>query len=634
MKKNDKVIIAAITIIIIIAGITLIMQNHTSTNMEYKKILVLGIDGMDPKITNQLMQEGKLPNFAKLSQQGSFINLNTSYPPQSPVAWTSIATGVNPGKHNIFDFIRREPGSYLPELGLAQSEEGVGGTNYVPFIKAAPFWRITSSNGVPTTIIRWPVSFPPEQVKGNLLSGLGVPDVKGLLSGYAYYSTDNEEQDNKNIKVSVSNNLIETYVAGPNVRKNGKLESIKVPMKIALSGNSATINVDGKTYSVEQGQWTDWINVNFKTGIFSKVSGIFRATLISTDPFELYITTIQIDPKNPIFQISYPKSYSKELADKIGEYYTLGIPEETDGYVDGKIDAQTFLSHVSQIEDERTKMFWSEFDKFKKQDSGILAFVYDSSDRMQHVFWQQSYIKNPTGEIDISKEVENYWINKDKFIGEILPQIDNNTLLIILSDHGFSSFEKAISINTFFANKDLMTLNKPLGDNENALFQGVIWSKTKAYSLGFNSIFLNLKGREKEGIVDPKDKEAVEDEIISKLEALRDESGNKVINKVYKTSEIYSGANMANAPDLMIGFNPGYRMSWETAVGGFSKEIIYNNTKKWSGDHLIDPKFVPGILFTNVKLNATEANQMDIAPTILKASGIAIPSDIDGKSLI
>lgn len=633
MRNKKKYIIIAISVIIVLSLIlTGIMTKKTTETG--KKVLLIGMDGMDPKITAQLISDGKLPNFAKLAQEGSFIKLNTSFPPHSPVAWTSIATGVNPGKHNIFDFIRREPGSYLPELGLAKSEEGAGGTDYVPFIKSPSFWNIASNNKVQTTIIRWPVSFPPEEVKGDLLSGLGVPDVKGLLSGYSYYTSEDIEQDNKNIQVQLENNVVNTYLAGPNIRKSGKLESIKVPMKITLEENSAKIEIEGKTYEVKEGSWTDWIQVSFKVGIFKKVSGIVRANFISAEPFKLYLTTVQIDPKNPLFQISYPKSYSSDLAKSIGDYYTLGIPEETDGYVDNKIDSKAFLEHISQIEEERDKMFWTEFEKFQNRNSGVLAFIYDSSDRMQHVFWQHSYIQNPTGRINISEEVENYWINKDKFLGEVLSKMNNDTTLLILSDHGFSSYEKSVSINTFFVNNDLMSLTRPLGDDENALFRGVIWSKTKAYSLGFNSIYLNLKGREKEGIVDPKDKEAIENEIITKLESLKDESGNKVINKVYKASEIYSGDYISNAPDLIIGYNPGFRSSWQTAVGGFSKEVITNNTKKWSGDHLIDPKFVPGVLFTNFKLNVDEANQRDIAPTMLKAQGIAIPDYMDGKSLI
>ncbi|MBU1855025.1 MAG: alkaline phosphatase family protein, partial [Nanoarchaeota archaeon] len=234
--------------------------------------------------------------------------------------------------------------------------------------------------------------------------------------------------------------------------------------------------------------------------------------------------------------------------------------------------------------------------------------------------------------LKVNKVIVDNYVRKDEFIETLMKQIDDNTLLIIISDHGFTSFERAVSINTWLVENSFMTLTKYIGDDKAPLFQYVDWDNTKAYSLGFNSIYINLKGREEKGIIE--DRNTIVKEIIKKLENLTDKkTGKKVINKAYKSEDIYQGNHVKDAPDIIIGFNPGYRMSWQNAIGGFTKETINNNTKKWNGDHLIDPCLVPGVLFSNVKFNKTSANQPDIIPTIFDALNIHKPDYLDGKSL-
>ncbi len=634
-NKRKKLIKPLFIILIIILGVVfslVFLGERMVVDSKYKRVLVIGIDAMDPKITDKLMSEGKLPNFKKLAGQGSFMSLNTSYPPHSPVAWTSIATGVNPGKHNIFDFIRRNPETYLPVLSLLKSASGISGTNYESYVKANPFWRITSNAGIPTTLIRWPVSFPPERIKGNLLSGLGVPDVKGFLSGYTYYTTkeigNQGQESNKIIQVEEDNNIIETEIFGPKTKKSGEIVDIKAFMRIRLNENSADIVIEGKTYSVTLNDWSDWIRAKFKVDFLKSVYGIFKVHLISLDPFEMYITAVQIDPENPLMDISYPAKYSSRLAKEIGLYYTLGMPEETDGYIDDRISKEVFLEQINQLEEERGKMFWKEFKNFKE---GVFAFVFDSSDRVQHMFWDAKVLEDEN--LSVNEVVAEYYSEKDIFLGEVLEQIDDATLLLIVSDHGFTSFERAVSMNRWLVDNGFMVLSKDINDEEAPLFQFVDWSKTKAYSLGFNSVYINLRGRERKGVVD--DREKVVDDIIAKLENFTDKkTGKKVVNKAYRREDIYKGNHVEDAPDIIIGFNPGYRMSWQTAVGGFTKDVLTDNVKKWKGDHLVDPLFVPGVLFSNIKFNKLSASQIDVAPTILDALGVKIPEEIDGKSLL
>lgn len=605
---------------------------------KYRKVLVLGIDGMDPRVVRELVVEGKLPNFKRLSEDGSFLNLSTSYPPHSPVAWTSIATGANAGRHNIFDFIRIDRERNLPVLSLSEPIAGLTGTSYRSYVRSDPFWRLISDAGLPTTVIRWPLTFPPEEVNGVLLSGLGVPDVRGLLSGYTVYTADDNYKSgdmSKVVKVTENGGLLEAYLTGPKVKKSEEIVDSKarIQFKPADDGSSAEILVRGRAYPVQLGNWSGWVRVEFNAGLLKKASGIFRAYLKSVEPFELYVTSIQVDPENPVVAISHPKDYSKALAEEIGLYYTLGMPEETSALVDGVIDEKVFLEQVAQIEEERDAMFWQGFENFKRSDSGLYAFVYDSSDRVQHMFWDEEVLGGD-GELEVNPAVADYYVKKDKLIGEILNAIGDDTLLLIVSDHGFTSFERAVSINTWLVENGFMVLNGRIKEGDDgALFKYVDWNRTKAYSLGFNSLYINVKDREAYGIV--KDRQAVVDELISKLDTLRDpETRAKVVNRAYRREEIYSGDYVEEAPDIILGFNPGYRMAWENAVGGLNQEVIYNNTKKWKGDHLVDPNFVPGVLFTNVPLASDSASQLDVTPTILDALGVRIPEGIDGRSLL
>lgn len=601
----------------------------------YKNVLLLGIDGMDPNIVSKLMEEGKLPNFKRLSETGSFLLLNTSYPPVSPVAWTTLATGSNPGKHGIFDFITRDPATYLPQLTMLKSVSGITGTRYVSPIKTEPFWRLTSRVGIPTTVVRWPVTFPPEKVDGKMLSGLGVPDIRGFLSGYTFI-TESEppagvKGPHRAVHVERDEDVIRTILYGPKTRERGS--SLETPVEIRLAQGEEPLQLiaDGLSYPLKEGEWCGWIRITFKACPLKKVQGIFKAYVVSAEPFEMYVTSIQIDPSHPVLDISYPAGFSADLAQEIGQYGTLGMPEETAGYEDSVLPEHALLSQIHQVEDERDRMFWKGFENFQAAESGVYAFVYDSSDRLQHVFWNASVLNGDEG--SLHPAIEDYYRQKDTLLGKVLRQIDNKTLLLIVSDHGFTSFERAVNINTWLVKNGFMTLTRELEEgDEGALFQYVDWNRTKAYSVGFASMYVNLAGREKEGIV--KDRDAVVEEIIAGLRNLTDEKYGLRVANAYRREDIYSGPYVTDAPDIIIGFQPGYRMDWQSPIGGFSQDIIIDNPKKWGGDHLMDPSFVPGVIFSNAKFTKDSASQVDVTPTVLHALGIKTVGGMDGESLL
>ena len=618
------------------------------TNNQYSRVILLGMDGLDPKILNDLMQKGALPNFYKLSRTGSYSSLATSNPAQSPVAWATIATGNNPGHHGIFDFLGRRVADYMPELAVFKiNQKNVFGKRegmFLPVMQGNSFWDYSSDSGVSSTVLKWPMTFQPKQNKAKLYAGLGVPDIKGGLGKYSFYTTKDiskdEEGVEKVIKVELNGNNINTYVSGPNIAKLRAREESKVDLEIVLSDDSnININVDGKKIAIAEGEWSEWVSVTFKLGFMKTISGIVKFYLNRIKPdFELYMTPVQINPKDPAFVISSPDEYIKELAKEVGYFYTLGMPEDTKAIEDGRTDEEAFIKMCDEIVEEQEKMLWFELNRFKK---GVLASAFFSTDRIQHIFWVTRDPEHPLYDKDYAERyghvIDDYYKKMDGILGKVMKEVDDETALMVFSDHGFSSFRRTVHINSWLVENGFMTLTQKVSKDDKeggALFQYVDWSKTRAFSLGFGSIYINRKGREKNGIVQQGDEaDSVADRIAKGLVQLKDpKDGQTVVRNVYRKNDIYSGNQEHGAPDLVVGFEDGYRASWQTAIGGAPSEMIEDNLKKWSGDHIMDPSIVPGILLTNFKINSESPDLKDIAPTVLQCFGMNV-KDMEGKAL-
>lgn len=619
----------------------LILQKKGWCEVQFDKVIVLGIDGLDPNIMENLMDAKKLPNFSAIRRSGTYRRLTTSNPAQSPVAWSTIATGGNPGCHGIFDFIHRNPKNYLPKLAILNVNErnifARRRSMFLPARKGTPFWVSTSHANVPTTVIRWPITFPPEQISGRMLSGLGTPDLKANLGRYGFYTTGNVTIDGRKkgdvISITTGSHTIETIVSGPS--------NSEISMKIHVDDPNSRIiiNIGGKSYAVQEGRWSECVRLRFNIGFGRHIAGICRFYLISKKPeLKLYLSPIQVDPADPAFPISYPDEYSSELYNKIGNYHTLGMPEDTNGLTDNCFDEEAFLSTCNDIMVEREKMLWYELGRLKE---GLLAFVFDTTDRIQHIFWSAKDSQHPTYNKTFAKKhkniIEDYYRRMDKILGRVLQFVDKKTVIIILSDHGFASFRRAVHLNSWLAQNGFMVLNQSPRDREGGpLFKHVVWEKTKAYALGFSSIYLNLRGRERKGIVNEGDEaQAVKEEITDALVQLKDpKTGQRVIKGIYDREDLYRGPYTREAPDLIVGFQPDYRVSWQTAIGGAPEEVFEDNLKKWGGDHLVDPHYVPGIFLINQKITVQNPSVIDIAPTILRCFQISKPKDMEGNSLL
>jgi predicted AlkP superfamily phosphohydrolase/phosphomutase len=148
-------------------------------------------------------------------------------------------------------------------------------------------------------------------------------------------------------------------------------------------------------------------------------------------------------------------------------------------------------------------------------------------------------------------------------------------------------------------------------------------------------LYLNLQGREEQGIVTRREAEHLRTELRERLTNLLDDADSQIgIQAVYESNRIYHGPYLDAAPDLVVGYAPGYRASWSAAVGKVTAAVFENNNKCWSGDHCVDPSAVPGVLFTNRRCDAPNPGLEDMAPTILRLFGIDAPAWMEGRALL
>jgi predicted AlkP superfamily phosphohydrolase/phosphomutase len=205
--------------------------------------------------------------------------------------------------------------------------------------------------------------------------------------------------------------------------------------------------------------------------------------------------------------------------------------------------------------------------------------------------------------------------------------------LMVISDHGFSDFRRAVHLNTWLLREGFLTLDLPFNTGDAEGFVHVDWSATTAYSAGLNAIYLNLAGRERQGILPLAQKDAVADRIARRLEALRDpRTGEAAVATVYRARDVYSGEALASAPDLIVGWNAGYRSSWQTALGAVPREIFVDNTDEWRGDHCIAAHLVPGVFLSNRKARYRDLRLADIPVTLLDQYGVPPGAGMTGRA--
>ena len=668
----------------------------------HPRLVVLGIDGMDPDILEEVIAKypGQMPNFERLAAEGGIHSLGTSTPPQSPVAWSNFITGRNPGGHGIYDFIHRNPANRHPAPststeGTSDEVELWGAWQFpldepgVSNRSGKAFWTILAEHGVPADVWRMPANFPVEKAKGLSFSGMMTPAIDSAY-GECTYFTSNPPLDavgnERIVGVSEFDGRINTRLTGPdNAFKQGRPKT-SVPMTFMIDRdvNAVAIDCGGQVVVLEPGEWSQFVSITYDMlpGGMMGIGGQVRFYLRSIDPeFELYASPVNIDPSNPAAPVSEPSSASADLADPytgIGPYYTQGMPEDVNALKSEVLTPPEFMHQAKLVHDEGERMMEYALDHYLDvQDGGLLFFYYSSVDLCCHMMWRHADEEHPHHEPEFAAQdssewseragstwldtVDDLYLQMDPVLGRLRERIGQDTPLIVMSDHGFSPYSRRFSLNTWLLEEGYLVLQegveKELPETDPAhqivsiAVPGVVdWTKTRAYGMGFNALYLNLAGREKDdpktedydesGIVQPgAESEALLREIKAKLEALRDDAEHgsmPVVLRADIASDVFEGERVAEAPDIIVGYNYGYGNSDEASTGQITHDVLAENDMggTFNGSHLMSPDVVKGILMTNGKVLPGDHQLEDLTVQVLSHYGIEPTTEMKGHPVL
>ena len=593
-----------------------------------KKVIVLGIDGMDPAFLER--HWSALPNLDRLRRQGDFKRLGTTIPPQSPVAWSTFITGRDPAGHGIFDFVHRDPATLRPFSSMGETVESrrtlplgpyalpLSRGEVVSFRKGAAFWQLLSGRGVNATVLRMPTNFPPVRCQCEELAGMGTPDLQGTYGTFTFFTSNpaqaaREVSGGRIVRVNAAGSEVLLPLEGPvnSLRKDRRRTSVTLVAHVDRAAGAARFDVDSARAILRPGEWSDWLRVRFPLvpGVAS-ATGILRIYLKQLSPhLEVYVSPVNIDPAAPDVPISVPASYSRDLARHIGRFYTQGIAEDTAALRSGVFTLKDYLGQSRIVADEQMAMLRHGLDNFR---GGFFFLHFLGIDQNSHMLWGRH-----------ENELLETYRMVDAAIGRVMERVPD-ALLVVMSDHGFAAFDRAVHLNTWLLREGFLAA-KP-GPEE--MFASVDWSRTQAYALGLNAVYLNLRGRERNGAVAPGLQAQIALRVLSRrLRDWRDpETGAPVVSDVDSP-----GANLAMAPDLIIGYNPPYRSSWQSAMGAVPDQTIEYNRDAWIGDHCVAARHVPGVLLVNRPVRVADPRLADLPVTILNEFGMPRPADMHGR---
>ena len=644
---------------------TLWLVSAASAKTGGSGVFVVGVDGMDPVILDRMMAAGEMPNFSALRAEGTYQTLGTSVPPQSPVAWSNFVTGMDPGGHGIFDFIHRDPATYKPISSATPPVDDPGSAihffGYVIPTSAPevvnnrggiPWWDVLTDHGVDVEVYRIPGNFPTPVSDARVLGGMGTVDVRGGFGTYTLYTDRPVEKDDpkgdielvklQDLDLDGQPDTARGILRGPPDQfhlEPGQMPSksdyltLGVTFYLSVHRDAVVVEVGGQRALLRQGEWSDWLEADYDAlpmGL-SSVAGIVRFYAKELAPgFQVYASPVNISPADPAVPLTSPEGFVTELFEKLGFFYTQGMPEETDALKDGVFDDDDYLKQVTLVQEDNQRMVALALDRFEPGDA---TFVYFSDIDLQcHMLWRHGDPKtagappHPAYDPRVGPrhlhDIERFYRDVDRELGAVRRKLPEGTFLVVMSDHGFQPFTRQLHLNAWLREQGYLTLLD--GKRTGQIVAGdVDWSRTRAYGLGFNGLYLNLAGREGQGIVAPEEAEALAAELSARLEALRDPRGGaRVVLRVDRAEDVYSGARRAEAPDLIVGYDAGYGASDESTLGEITEAVMADNESRWSGNHLMSPDVVPGILLVNRKLEGSGYELTDVTATILAHYGL------------
>ena len=609
-----------------------------------RRVIVLGFDGLDYNLTRELMSQGRLPSFARLAAHGGFSALGTTVPPQSPVAWSSFITGLDPDHHGIFDFIHRDPTTMTPYLSTSRTEPP---RHFLPLgrwrfpltsgrvellRRGQTFWDVLREHGIESTIVRMPANFPPSGTASRELSGMGTPDLLGTYGTFSFYTSDpflrsGPVSGGVIHSVEIDDGVVRAALEGPDhplLTRPEKLE-IEFVATVDRSRTFAKLAIGGEQRLLRVGEWSDWVPVRF--GIrFGELHAEVRFYLKSLDPeFALYVSPLNIDPLEPVLPISSPDTYAAELARATGRFYTQGMPEDTKAMKAGVLTTGEFLAQARMTAEEAERQYRQVLDQFTR---GFLFYYFGHIDLVSHMLWRARDPEHPA--YDAARDspyrtvIDDLYVQADAIVGRTLARLGPEDLLVVMSDHGFTSWRRSFNLNSWLREHDYLRLRR-VRRRTAATLDDVDWTATRAYGLGLNGLYINLRGRESAGIVEPGARDRLLEEISKTLLAAIDPATRgPAVSKVFRSrpSDTWpEGRNVA--PDLIVGYVNGTRASDESALGEVAPDVFTDNRSQWTGDHCMDPDVVPGILLTTRPLRTRAADLGGLAPALLAELGIA-----------
>jgi predicted AlkP superfamily phosphohydrolase/phosphomutase len=609
-----------------------------------KRVIVLGFDGMDYALTKQLMDEGRLPNLRRLAAAGSFAPLETAIPPQSPVAWSNFMTGMDAGGHGIFDFIHRDPRTMLPYLSTTRTSPGttwrfgqwllpVSGGKVELLRHGKAVWEDLTQRGIRTTIVRVPANFPPAGTATLELSGMGTPDLLGTYGTFTFFTADpsvtgeKEVSGGRIVAAHAETGVFKGVLLGPDNPFHVTPKPVTTEFALHADPDKpwAELVAGGEERLLHEGEWSDWVPVDFPLAPLRSLRGMCRFYLKQLRPvFQLYVTPVNLDPMQPALPISAPESWATELARATGRYYTQGIPQDTKAYSAGVFEPREFLAQTRLVLAEDIEQYHYVLGRF---DGGLLFFYFGEPDETSHMMWRPMDPAHPAYDAErdapYANVVKDLYATMDSVAGYTLEHMDSTTTLVILSDHGFTSWRRTFHLNAWLASQGYLMRLHP--EAESGSLADIDWAHTRAYGLGLNGLYINLQGRESGGIVAPADRAALVQEIAAKLEHTIDPAtGSPAITRTYRPEETYATHDALDVgPDLIVGYAKGTRCANESALGGTQVLIFTDNTDAWSGDHCMDHTAVPGVLFTNRPLRRPAPRLQDV--------GAAVAAEFDAK---
>jgi len=645
------------------AGVSLPITSCGGGSSTDKKVIVLGLDGLDPKILGGLIQAGRAPNFKKLAEMGALQPLSTTMPALSPVAWSSFITGMTPGGHGIADFIARDPKTYTPEFAIYQNTDPdltisigdvhlpIKGGGPVNNRKGKPFWAYLTERDIPAWVSKIPTNFPVEETATYAIAGMGTPDLVDSYGVFSYYTSDPFEhypdlEGGEIVYVDVNQNVVRSKLLGPvNTLKTPKdtstdryANTATIPFTVYLDpvADGARLDIQGQSILLKRGQYSPWVKVTFDLlPVIGSVSGIARFLLKGVAPnFQLYVTPINIDPSEQAAPVTYPAAFGAEIARDIGAFWTKGLPSDMKALDHGVINDEEYVGQAELILKERIALFDYEWSRFS---SGMLFFYVSSTDQDAHMLWRNmdpTHPRHNESDLRFAGWIPHLYEEMDKLVGKVLPAVDDKTLVLICSDHGFAQFGRQFHLNTWLRDNGYLKLKDNAAKKEETSIFDVDWSQTAVYGVGFNGLYVNLQGREGQGIVPPEKVADLTARLTRELEAIVDpETGQRPIAKVYRRDEMYMGPSTPIMPELLVGYTPGYRNASTSVLGSTGKPTIDLNPWAWSGDHSMARDLVPGTLLASKPVARANTSILDLPVTILEHFGVEKPEQMVGSSI-